>query len=118
MRGHGGTCRYRSYRTSLMVSVLVPKAPGLKGKDAAMFRDFTAFIKAHELEHAQRWQSCLAAMDKQALAFLLGIARRSTARRRGLSLRPPAGALQVTRPRISTSRRKSSSSPFTGRPRA
>ncbi|MCA0432697.1 MAG: DUF922 domain-containing Zn-dependent protease [Proteobacteria bacterium] len=61
-----GSCRYKSYKTSMIFTYVLPKLHGGKGLAKATLADwnnFTRMLKEHEKLHKDNWSKCLADFD-------------------------------------------------------
>lgn len=68
LRMSGGSCVARNYVITLDIVVRTPRLASGNSLSAAENRDWQrllAFIKSHESEHRQIWQSCASALDQK-----------------------------------------------------
>lgn len=71
LRMSGASCVAKNYRITLDHRVSVPRLADGGSLSAAESRDWhglLAFIKQHESQHKQTWQSCASALDRKVVA--------------------------------------------------
>lgn len=67
-----GACRITEHRLNFRFTVQLPQPASLSAmrpRDKALWRQFSAFLKAHELQHTRLWLGCAAELDRSVMAI-------------------------------------------------
>ncbi len=71
----GSSCRVTDNQLSFRFTVQLPRPTNISAlspQDRALWQQFTAFLKAHELQHTKLWLRCGAALDRKVLSIKTG----------------------------------------------
>jgi len=75
LQQEGSSCRVVENRVNFRFTVEMPKPTGLaslSARDRSLWQQFTAFLKAHELQHTRLWLRCAADLDRKVLGIKTG----------------------------------------------